>query len=387
MIVAKLESITATDLQSLIDTGVKEGKTIEFKRDLPGDSSDERKKLLRAICSLANTAGGDLIYGVEAVDGVPVALPGLDGSDEDGIRLRIENSCRDGIQPRIPGLTMRLVTLAGNCAVLVIRVRSSWAAPHRLGSDGHFYARNSAGGYQLDVGELRQAFTLADGIVERIREFRIARLMKIEGNDGPVDLEPGVKAVFHMIPWSAFSGPTNPRIEPSDVHRRAFSVMGTSATRSDLNLDGFLQHSPGSNGTSKVYTQLFRNGSIETVSVFSNIQSTERPVPSAFIENQLVRLVGEFTRQLKMLDVGAPYIFFLSFLGIKNSHLLAGRSYFGEVAPIVQRGTDSLLLPEVMVEAEQFDPAEVLRPLFDSYWNAYGYERSSSYDDMGKWRK
>ena len=41
---------------------------------------------------------------------------------------------------------------------------------------------------------------------------------------------------------------------------------------------------------------------------------------------------------------------------------------------------DTLVLPEVVIE----DQAEkVLNPLFDTVWNAFGFNRSSNYDNEG----
>ena len=73
MINKKLELPTISDLNYLKENSIPESKTIEYKREIP----DDNKKIARVICSLANTAGRDLIYGIEAKDGIPssVILP------------------------------------------------------------------------------------------------------------------------------------------------------------------------------------------------------------------------------------------------------------------------------------------------------------------------
>lgn len=78
MIPKPLESIVLEDIQGLIDNQVGETKTIEYKRDIPGNSDGDKVSFLRAVSSIANTAGGDVLYGVEALDGIPKGLPGLD---------------------------------------------------------------------------------------------------------------------------------------------------------------------------------------------------------------------------------------------------------------------------------------------------------------------
>src|SRR6266540_626883 len=95
-----LASITESDLQRLIDNEVAETRTIEYKLALPGTRDAERKEFLADVSSFANANGGDLLYGVEAIRGVPRALRGLSSGSEDDDILRLESMIRDGITPR-----------------------------------------------------------------------------------------------------------------------------------------------------------------------------------------------------------------------------------------------------------------------------------------------
>ena len=58
MISKPVHEIRFADLNALIGT-VAEGKTIEYKREMPAGTRDEKIKFLAAVASLANTAGGD----------------------------------------------------------------------------------------------------------------------------------------------------------------------------------------------------------------------------------------------------------------------------------------------------------------------------------------
>jgi predicted HTH transcriptional regulator len=69
MIPTVLNLITAENIQSLVDNAVEEGVTLDFKRDLPGDDRDSRKEFVADVCAMANTKGGDLVYGVDEEDG------------------------------------------------------------------------------------------------------------------------------------------------------------------------------------------------------------------------------------------------------------------------------------------------------------------------------
>jgi predicted HTH transcriptional regulator len=59
------------DIEALISSELREGKRVDYKRDLPGNSESQKKEFLYDVSSFANTVGGDLIIGVEEENGVP----------------------------------------------------------------------------------------------------------------------------------------------------------------------------------------------------------------------------------------------------------------------------------------------------------------------------
>ena len=386
MINKTLELITKEDIVALLESGTAESKTLEYKRQLPV-GPDESRKILRVICSLANTNGGDLIYGVEEHNGVPQALPGIDATDEDGIRLRVENSIRSNITPRPNNVQLKFVPSDSGRSFLVIRVKKSWNGPHRLEQDGHFYARNSAGCYTLDVGELRQAFSFSSSVVDRIRQFRVERLIKIEEDTGPVGLVDGLKVVLHMIPLSAFAAVPAPRIELEPVQLHSFDPIGVNAVVGGFNFEGYYRYFGASREQCKGYTQVFRSGVIESTLVFTAINQpkVDKPVLPHFLETKIVECVNRFKSGLSSAGVDAPYFFFLSFLNVQGSKMVLGGDYFPAIRELNERATTILTLPEVVAETSAFESAQALKPLFDAYWNAYGYERSLNYDESGKW--
>ncbi len=66
MILKPIYEVGTDDLQALVDNGVRESKTIEYKLELPGNADSEKAKFLASVSSLANTAGGDHLFGVRA---------------------------------------------------------------------------------------------------------------------------------------------------------------------------------------------------------------------------------------------------------------------------------------------------------------------------------
>ena len=185
MLPVGIDDVDRAALRALVENRVPEGKTIEYKGKLPGRSESDVVPMLGAVASFANTAGGDLLLGVDARDGIPVELSGMEIGNPDGEVLRLEHMLLNGLQPRVPRVDLRAVEVATGKFVVLIRVPRSWIGPHRVAKNSKFYARTSAGRYELDVGELRTAFTMSESIPARIRDFRTERLAKIHSRDTP----------------------------------------------------------------------------------------------------------------------------------------------------------------------------------------------------------
>lgn len=177
-----LDSIVEGDLQRLITTKLAEQRTLDHKRELPG-SLDQVKVELRAdASSFANASGGYLIFGMGARKGIPVDLCGVEADDPDGEILRMESTIKDGVRPRVQGIVSHALTLASGRKVIIIYIPRSWSAPHMTMNTknwGRFYSRNSAGKYELDIGEIHSSFLRSDTITELIRTFRAEPLAKI----------------------------------------------------------------------------------------------------------------------------------------------------------------------------------------------------------------
>jgi len=59
-----INTITEADLQRLVDEGRREDVQLEFKQALPGNSDEGKKEFLKDVTAMANSSGGDIIYGV-----------------------------------------------------------------------------------------------------------------------------------------------------------------------------------------------------------------------------------------------------------------------------------------------------------------------------------
>src|SRR5215831_7296026 len=136
MILKALNDITQDDLLALIANAVAEGRTIDYKRDLPGGSDGERKEFLADVSSFANSSGGDLIFGIVEDRGLPTQIVGVQAADVDLEIRRIDSILAAGLNPRIR-YAIRTISIEGGQRALVIRVERSWSAPHRVIFQGH----------------------------------------------------------------------------------------------------------------------------------------------------------------------------------------------------------------------------------------------------------
>ena len=385
MLGAAIDKINLESLRALISERVGEGKTLEYKREMPGGDDGGRVRFLKAVSAFANTAGGDLLLGIEAVDGVATALTGLDLDNPDQETLRLENMIRDGLEPRVPRVDIRLVPTGERKYVLVVRVARSWIAPHRIKKNGQFYARNSAGTYPLDVGELRTAFTMSETVTARIRDFRANRLAKIHGRETPVPLNEGGCMVVHILPLSAFTAPAEIDIAACDAEPSRISPMGAMGWNSRINLDGLVTFSGTPENASRAYAQTHRTGAVEWVEVITRHDERTALFGEAY-EQDVMRCLTEYFRFAKVFHIEPPYYVFLSFVGVLGCQLVGPREIRWPEDRLTLR-ENMLILPEVVIQAPDVEPAKVLRSAFDRVWNAFGFVRSLNYDDQGEWKK
>lgn len=378
-----LELLEESDLQTLLDNEVPEGKTIDYKEALSGNGDSNKKEFLYDISSFANTSGGHLIFGIKEDKGVPTEICGLNIPDADAVILKLENSIRDGIAPRIPGVAARAISLSNDRVVIVFRIPRSFSQPHMttFKNASKFYARNSAGKYQLDVGELRTAFTLSENTIDRIRSFRNQRLEMVLSGETPVNMNRGAKIVFHVVPIGAFDPAAN--FDVASLKQQNPSPLSGTGWDSRYNFDGLLCFT----NTLYSYAQVFRNGIIEAVDAFilkpREPNNPSRNIPSIQYEKKVIQKLSEYITVQNNLGVEPPFLIMLSLLDVKGYSMYVSSDFMFDRVHQIDR--ENLVMPEVIVENFDFEPSKIIKPIFDAVWNACGYPGSLNYDDSGNW--
>ena len=214
MIPKEFEAIGKEDIEVLVANAVFEGRTIEYKEQLPGGTDEDRREFLADASSFANAGGGDLIYGIREkrdANGKPTGLPeaaeGLAGANADAEKRRLEEMLRSGIDPRVPAIRQKHIDGFPAGPVIVLRIPKSWAAPHMVTFKNlsRFFSRTSAGKQQLDVREVRAAFAASESLGDRMTAFRSDRVAKLLASEGPLPMEPNPVVILHLLPVSAFA--------------------------------------------------------------------------------------------------------------------------------------------------------------------------------------
>ena len=392
MIEKPFDSITRQDIQALVDDKVPEGTTIEYKQDLPGRGDEAKREFLKDVSALANSAGGDLLFGIEEErddnskpTGLPARAHGL-SLNADAEKLRLESTIRDGLAPRLPGVQMQTIDGFSDGSILLMRIPKSWAAPHQVSFKNlaRFFARTSAGTYQLDVSEIRAAFVASDDLPRRIEDFRINRIARIKSGETPIPMDAGPKYILHIIPLSAVTTRTLIDLQNIAWGKTSLRPMNAGGWSHRMNLDGYLTHNSNDTGRCSSYAQLFRTGAIEFVEsgmFLSRSGEVDNFIPSELFEKATVRTVDEHLPVLAGLGITPPVSILLSLTNVKHFTMCIGSSR-GE-GHYIDR--DDLLLPDVISDSMKPDAPKLLRPVFDATWQASGFPGSLNYTSAGVW--
>jgi hypothetical protein len=382
MIAKPLNQILEVDIIALISNGVAEGRMIDYKRTLPGNSDAEKKEFLADVSSFANTSGGDLVYGMDEDAGLPTRIVGVQAADLDAELRRLDSILASGLSPRIRYAIRTITTLTGE-RIVILRVERSWAGPHRVvfQQQDRFYGRNTAGKYSLDVNELRAAFTLSNSATERIRAFRVDRIIALSNNQTPLPFIDSPKVVLHCIPLESFTNTAQFDVLPLYGDTVLLSPMGTSNWHRRLNLDGVLAF--GTQQPCPSYTQMYRNGALEAVQgrILAHEHEGRLVIPSLSFERYMLNYLPRCFSLIESIGASAPVVVALTLLNTRG--LQMGTDLWGESGYAID--SDSLVLPEVVVSSLTTPVTTTLKPLFDLIWNACGLPSSQNFDVDGNW--
>lgn len=387
----KLLDAVQADLERLVAAKDPEGPHLDFKRELPTTWDDKAKhRFLADATAFANAGGGDIVFGIEENDDaqasalVPQVLNGVDLEVRKLLDFLLNLS-----EPRLPATEVHAVpvTVAGITGhVIVVRVQPSWAGPHRVKTNQHFFVRDGLRNRQLDVPEIRALFLRTESQAQKVRDFRAGRLGQVLTGNTPSPLMPGPMLVLHVVPVQAAIGLVQIDPLPYEARKRELPFLGNvHAATIRLNLDGAVGALHPEAKQNSSYVQIFRTGYAELVWVLQQHAGRTRPsLPSVAYENNTMAFVNRVRVELKNLGYSTAVILMLSILRADQVDFTANdRSGFPIAGPGFDR--DTLVLPDVLVE-DDVSTAHGMRPVFDLVWQCAGFHSSLNFGDDGEWR-
>lgn len=387
-----LTELEEADLLALKAAGQAERKTLDYKRDVVGQSETDRREFLYDVSSFANTQGGFLIFGMSEANGVPQDLVGL-AVDPDKEILRLQQMLRAGIRPALANVEIEAVKLSNGNHALVMHVPKSWNPPHQVVFQGayRFCARDSRGKYFIEVDELRSIFAVSGTIAERVKNFRVERAAKIAVGEAYAPLLDSGRLVLHVVPFSAF----NPGgIFPLDAvvsQPNKFPPIGDNVSRQFLmTFDGYLTASnahPLPN-PQRAYTLVSRTGIVEAI--VSGIAQAGKNIVLPNVEAMIVTYAHRYIKALNSLGVEPPIAVFASFVGVQNMDFVPQfyNNALWEDMPSEKLSKDQYHFVESIFESIPADYREAARRMkgtLDHLANAAGRGSSPNFDQAGNY--
>lgn len=158
------ESLTAAQIRAYITSQQEETLQLEFKTvSSPEISSrDDKRNLAVALSGFANSAGGLIVWGINArknSDGIDCALSASEIPSVALFGSRLVELTGDAVSPRIDGVLHRVVTEENGSGFAVTLVPESDAGPHmaKLGEDRYF-KRSGSSFYRMEHFDIADMF-------------------------------------------------------------------------------------------------------------------------------------------------------------------------------------------------------------------------------------
>lgn len=216
-----------------------------------------------------------------------------------------------------------------------------------------------------------------------IDNFFKQRLTLISENKYPTTLsaDPACRFIMYIIPEKFYE--THLDIKALDEPEEYLIPLGEAKNTvfSDFNFDGIVFLS--SVHVKHAYTQVFRDGKIETVVAITRFgsDSHELLLPLIKLQKNLPEYIHKHIKMLDHHDVHGPYHLYISLIateGLRIDHrdiAIAGYDVKGRNKALIKNSLD---FPIHTFEHANVDVDECLRPFFDTFWNTFGFKEAPS---------
>ena len=337
---------------------------------------------------MANADGGDIVYGMEELDGCAVALVPITTDDPDAASRRLLQVLDAGLEPRVPGVTLRHVEVEKGY-ILLVRVHASYDGPHciRMNANRRFVTRNGTTTADMTYDQIRSAFDRTATLAERARQLIAERREAISARRTPTPILKGPVFALHLVPLAGIA--ERRIVNLRDVYQTTFTNFigndwgGGSRT---FNFDGLTVHQGGDHEDGHYsYVHIFRTGALEAARLAGGKRRLDQNGPERSIvwsldmSKYFYATASQFLRALKGWGYSGPALLGLALLDVQGYEL-----GIGDVFHRFSRGTadrPSLTPPEVWLNSiDREDIDDALRSSLDIIWQAFDQECCPDFD-------
>lgn len=167
---------TKADMERLVSESIPESLTLDYKASPAlAKESKARDELCKDVSALANSAGGQLIYGIEEKDQKPFRV---DEGNTTITREWIEQVIDSNVQPRIQGLTIKAIKLENGCGYVISAPQSTSRGAHQA-PDKKYYKRQNFQSVPMEDYEIRD-------IMRRTTTPDLETILHFDGNKNTI---------------------------------------------------------------------------------------------------------------------------------------------------------------------------------------------------------
>ncbi len=183
---------TEEKILTLIREKTLENTFLDYKSaDALGKKDKNRNEISRDVSAFANSAGGDIIYGITEDAHIPNEIDGTTGILEK--KTWLEQIINSNIQPRINGISVYpvLIPSQGNGAVLIVHIPKSHTA-HQA-KDQKYWCRYGSEKQAMEDYQVRQTMNrmrtpVLQFILEEMEIADLTRLAELSQSDKTLEM-------------------------------------------------------------------------------------------------------------------------------------------------------------------------------------------------------
>ena len=388
MLHASLAQINEALLVQVCKEKWPETTTLDFKAILPKGTEHDRDEFRKDVCAMANTDGGDIVFGIGEKAGKANAVVPVCDQAFDAAKRSLLQVLESHVEPRIEGLRFHEVAIPTGGYVLVLRVPASYVGPHRCGAPcaERFVVRSDSKTVDLTYHQLRDAFGRGSTLLEAAGQFRDKRIAKVRGGATPIVFSAGAKLAVHVIPLCGLAGRAHVDIRAlQDDPRILMRQEHFMNWRRWPSLDGVVMYPTEEDADQ--YQLIFRTAALEVVHIVSEVRGQEKAAVDAGLVGLLLHsTLTTYAAAAASFGVSGPALISLALCHAGGMKMLMPGMYVSYAKR--PAADDLLLLPDVVIDdisSSTLDVAAEMRPLMDVLYQCFGQHSCNLYDATGRW--